>query len=169
MRPKRSFRSPVRHLFQKTLPEFWNDFLSSHPKLLLFILSAVVLLLALLIIFLFSPTHSPSRVDIGSLTSYGDFCSGASTESQSSAVAEGEEESQEETSESTPAKASYDLNTITREELISLPGIGEAKADAILQMRDALGGFSNLSQLLDVDGIGEATYEQIVPYLYIGS
>lgn len=61
----------------------------------------------------------------------------------------------------------YNLNTVTFEQLVSLPGIGEVKAEAILQMREDLGGFTSVEQLMDVSGIGEATYETISPYFYI--
>lgn len=54
-----------------------------------------------------------------------------------------------------------DLNTATAEQLLSLPGIGEKKADAIIQYRNEHGRFSSTEQLLDVNGIGDATYEKL--------
>lgn len=53
------------------------------------------------------------------------------------------------------------LNTATVEQLISLPGIGEKKAEAIIKYRNEHGRFSSTEQLLDVSGIGDATYEKI--------
>ncbi|MDE5852767.1 MAG: helix-hairpin-helix domain-containing protein [Oscillospiraceae bacterium] len=61
----------------------------------------------------------------------------------------------------------FNLNTATSEQLQTLSGIGEVKAKNIIAMREELGGFSDLKQLLDVSGIGQATYEKITPYLYI--
>ncbi len=60
-----------------------------------------------------------------------------------------------------------DLNTATAEELCLLPEIGEVTAAAIVAHRDALGGFINRRQLLEVTGIGEATLAKIAPYLYL--
>ena len=48
-----------------------------------------------------------------------------------------------------------DINTATVDELDTLPGIGEAKAAAIVAYREAHGGFSSVEELLQVKGIGE--------------
>jgi competence protein ComEA len=52
------------------------------------------------------------------------------------------------------------LNSASREELISLSGIGEKKADAILAFRKQVGKFTSVEQLLDVKGIGPKTLEK---------
>ena len=59
------------------------------------------------------------------------------------------------------------LNTATRGQLISLPGIGEAKADAILAWRAANGAFTSLEDLLDVPGIGPGILEELKPFLML--
>ncbi len=48
------------------------------------------------------------------------------------------------------------LNTATAAQLESLPGVGPATAMAILSYREERGGFSQVSDLLGVRGIGEA-------------
>lgn len=53
------------------------------------------------------------------------------------------------------------LNAATLEELMSLPGIGEVKANNILQYRQEHGSYSSVEELLNVSGIGEATYAQL--------
>jgi len=52
------------------------------------------------------------------------------------------------------ASASLDLNSATAEELQTLPGIGPAKARAIVAYREAHGPFANVDALLAVPGIG---------------
>lgn len=58
-----------------------------------------------------------------------------------------------------------DLNDATAEELESLPGIGPALAEHILERRAELGGFRTREDVLSVSGIGEATYTAIEPYI----
>ncbi len=59
------------------------------------------------------------------------------------------------------------LNTATKEEIVNLPGIGPAKADAILQYRDEFGPFQQEEDLLNVRGIGEKTLEQLKEYIRV--
>jgi competence protein ComEA len=44
---------------------------------------------------------------------------------------------------------------------MTLPGIGEVKAQAIMQYRQEHNGFQTIDQLLQVNGIGSAIYSQI--------
>ncbi len=60
-----------------------------------------------------------------------------------------------------------DLNTADMAALCSLPGIGEAKAQAILEWREERGSFASVEELLEVDGIGEKTLEALRPLLCI--
>ncbi len=59
------------------------------------------------------------------------------------------------------------LNSATSAQLQTLKGIGPAKAQAILDYRDAHGSFTDVQQLLDVKGIGPATLENILPYVVL--
>ena len=53
------------------------------------------------------------------------------------------------------------LNTATIDELMTLPGIGESKAEAILKYREEVGAFQSIEELKEVNGIGEAIFDQI--------
>ena len=51
------------------------------------------------------------------------------------------------------------LNTANINELTALKGIGEKKAQAIVDFREKQGKFTTVEQLADVSGIGPATLE----------
>lgn len=51
------------------------------------------------------------------------------------------------------------LNTASINELTALKGIGEKKAQAIVDFREKQGKFTTVEQLADVSGIGPATLE----------
>jgi competence protein ComEA len=53
-----------------------------------------------------------------------------------------------------PSTAMVSLNSASKAELDSLPGIGPATAAKIIQYREEHGGFSSIEELLDVKGIG---------------
>jgi competence protein ComEA len=63
--------------------------------------------------------------------------------------------------------APVSLNTATAEQLDTLPGIGPVTAQAILQWRADNGAFTTVDELLEVSGIGDATLDDIRPYVYV--
>ena len=67
-------------------------------------------------------------------------------------------------------EASNDLvniNQATEVELMTLPGIGPKKADAIIQFRTDHGSFESPEAIMEVSGIGQKTYEQLSPYIRV--
>lgn len=57
------------------------------------------------------------------------------------------------------------INTATLKELMSINGLGEAKAKAIIKYREENGYFKIIDDLLNVSGIGEALFEKIKEYI----
>ena len=66
-----------------------------------------------------------------------------------------------------PFNQPIDINSATVDELQSLPGIGETRANQIIALRTVVGRFSTLEQLLDIHGIGEKTLEAIRPLVVV--
>jgi len=62
-----------------------------------------------------------------------------------------------------------DLNTATESELETLPGIGPARAAAIIEYRSQHGPFGSIDQLIDVSGIGPATMANVRSMVNVGT
>ncbi len=62
-----------------------------------------------------------------------------------------------------PAGGLVPLNTADQVLLESLPDVGPVTAEAILSWRDEHGAFTSVDELLEVDGIGEATLARLAP------
>lgn len=63
--------------------------------------------------------------------------------------------------------AMVNLNSATAAELELLPEVGPVTAAAILAWRDEHGGFTAVEELLEVDGIGDATLATIAPHVTV--
>lgn len=60
-----------------------------------------------------------------------------------------------------------DINRATAEELQRLPGIGTAKAVAIVEQRKKMGGFKTLNDLMCAEGIGPGVFDRLVGFICI--
>ncbi len=60
-----------------------------------------------------------------------------------------------------------DINTADAEKLCELPGIGKSRAAAIVEYRTKYGRFEKPEDLMQVSGIGEASFERLRPYITV--
>lgn len=68
---------------------------------------------------------------------------------------------------SEPATSLININTADQAELESLPGIGPALAQRIIEYREVNGPFSAVADLVNVSGIGEKTLANLEPYVTV--
>jgi competence protein ComEA len=66
------------------------------------------------------------------------------------------------------AAEGVNLNTATQEELVALPGIGPAKAKAIIDYRTAH-PFKSVEEVKNVRGIGDHLYDSLKGKISVGS
>ncbi len=64
-----------------------------------------------------------------------------------------------------PLVGTVNVNTATHQQLQMLPGVGEARANALIALRKQRGGFKSLDELKDVKGIGDAGLDRLRPFV----
>lgn len=67
------------------------------------------------------------------------------------------------------AAMKIDINSATADELTQLPGIGPAKAKAIIEYRRQHGGFQTPDEMKRVKGIGDKTYASLEKFISVNS
>ncbi|MBT2643714.1 helix-hairpin-helix domain-containing protein [Bacillus sp. ISL-41] len=63
--------------------------------------------------------------------------------------------------EESAGKGTVNLNSAESSDLQTLPGIGPAKADAIIKHRETNGPFKSIEDLKEISGIGDKTFEKL--------
>lgn len=75
------------------------------------------------------------------------------------------EETNEKTNIEQAKNDKISINTGTLEELETLPGIGESKAQAIIKYREENGSFKTLEEITNIKGIGTSIFEKLEEYI----
>ncbi len=60
------------------------------------------------------------------------------------------------------------INTADKSQLMTLTGIGEAKAEAIIQYREESGGFRSIEELKQIEGIKDGVFNKIKDKIIVG-
>jgi competence protein ComEA len=60
-----------------------------------------------------------------------------------------------------------DINAASEQELVAIPGIGEATARLIVEWRKEHGPFRRVEDLMKVKGIGEKSFEKLRPFVKV--
>lgn len=66
---------------------------------------------------------------------------------------------------SVQSSSQLNINTASNEQLASIKGLGDKKAQAIIDYRALNGDFTSLDQLVNVKGIGQTTLNKITPFI----
>lgn len=66
-----------------------------------------------------------------------------------------------------PGEGKININLATEEELMALPGIGAVRARRIVEHRNRYGYFTDITQLMEVNGIGEGIFNGLKDFVTI--
>lgn len=68
---------------------------------------------------------------------------------------------EEEVSNESASDGKVNLNKASKEELMTLPGVGASRAESIIKYREQNGGFQTIEDIMQVSGIKEGLFEKI--------
>lgn len=89
------------------------------------------------------------------------------TENKVSIITSNENNENNENNNSSVSSSLININIASIEELTTLPGIGESKAQNIINYREENGYFKTIDEIKNVNGIGEATFDQLKKYITV--
>lgn len=89
------------------------------------------------------------------------------TENKVSIITSNENNENTENNNSSVSSSLININIASIEELTTLPGIGESKAQNIINYREENGYFKTIDEIKNVNGIGEATFDQLKKYITV--
>lgn len=132
------------------------------------IITGIALLGLALVLFYYSTTLPETRI-LTYQQATTNFVETATTSNQNTTYKKKNSNNSVSRIDSNDISYSYpiNLNNCTMEELMSIKGIGESKASAILEYRDYIGGYTSVEQIKNIKGIGDKTYSEISPYLCV--
>ncbi|MBR5586823.1 MAG: helix-hairpin-helix domain-containing protein [Clostridia bacterium] len=84
--------------------------------------------------------------------------------------AESEQKNHSAASSATPEKitsGTININIAGKDDLMRLPGVGEATANKIISYRDANGEFKAIEEIMNVSGIGEKKFEGMQQFITV--
>lgn len=85
-------------------------------------------------------------------------------------ASEPEQKTQEEKPASKPGKISsgtININTAGKEDLMRLPGVGDATAGKIISYRESSGEFKSIEEIMNVSGIGEKKFDSMKQFIVV--
>ena len=132
------------------------------------ILTGIALLGLALVLFYYSTTLPETRI-LTYQQATTNFVETATTSNQNTTYKKKNSNNSVSRIDSNGISYSYpiNLNNCTMEELMSIKGIGESKASAILEYRDYIGGYTSVDEIKNIKGIGDKTFNEISPYLCV--
>lgn len=89
------------------------------------------------------------------------------TENKVSIITSNENNENNENNNSSVSSSLININIASIEELTTLPGIGESKAQNIINYREENGYFKTIDEIKNVNGIGESTFDQLKKYITV--
>ena len=69
--------------------------------------------------------------------------------------------------EADSSSGKVNLNTASKEQLMTIPGIGESKADSIISYREKNGAFSKVEEVMNISGIKDGLFEKMKEYITV--
>ncbi len=86
---------------------------------------------------------------------------------QTELYSSGENGGQEQSGGGISADGRVNINSATEEQLMTIPGIGEAKAKSIIAYREENGNFASIDDIVNVSGIKDGLFQQIKDYITV--